>query len=175
MVARSWPCVTLHTLQGDIHHWIPLLDHFDAFFQQHIQGRHDLQLDYGDADQQGGSPGGAAAAQQQAAGQGGEVAADPVFPTVAVLEVLRVTTLLLEGCSNKHLYNSYEHLSLLLAAPSSDVVLATLQTLAAFVRKSSSPTTRCALPPAPALLPAPPPAVTAPHSCVERVRPPARC
>jgi hypothetical protein len=108
MVARSWPCVTLHTLQGDIHHWIPLLDHFDAFFQQHIQGRHDLQLDYGDADQQGGSPGGAAAAQQQAAGQGGEVAADPVFPTVAVLEVLRVTTLLLEGCSNKHLYNSYE-------------------------------------------------------------------
>jgi hypothetical protein len=68
-----------------------------------------------------------------------------------------------------------QHLSLLLAAPSSDVVLATLQTLAAFVRKSSSPTTRCALPPAPALLPAPPPAVTAPHSCVERVRPPARC
>jgi hypothetical protein len=35
-----------------------------------------------------------------------------------------------------------QYLSLLLAAPDAAVVLATLQTLAAFVRKSGSPTTR---------------------------------
>jgi hypothetical protein len=37
-----------------------------------------------------------------------------------------------------------QYLSLLLAAPDADVVLATLHALAAFVRKSMSPSTRCA-------------------------------
>lgn len=69
--------------QGDVHHWIPLLDHFDAFFEQYVAPRPDLKLVY-----DGEEP--------------------PPFPTDDVLAVLGVTTAVLEHCSNKHLYNSYE-------------------------------------------------------------------
>ena len=98
------PCV-----QGDVHHWTPLLDHFDSFFETYIKDRRDLQLTYGaSSDAAGGGASGAAAAQQQLGqgGLGGQLG--PPFPGQAVLQVLRVTTLILEGCSNKHLYNSYE-------------------------------------------------------------------
>ena len=200
---------------------MPLLDHFDAYFERHVKDRTDLQLQLEHED---GTPSPAAEAPSSGSGGRGPAGSasssgavpvqqqqqqqqqqqarqpDPPFPSPAVLEILRVTTLILEGCSNKHLYNSYEvrvgavqsvqkqhmqcsyaahvqlaayllecstgcwyfmttllrpasspccrrclqYLSLLLAAPDAAVVLATLQTLAAFVRKSSSPAARCA-------------------------------
>lgn len=103
-----------------MHHWIPLLDHFDAYLEKHVKGRRDLELTYpptpaAAADPAAASSTAAAAQQQQqqagdaaAAAAAEVVAADPPFPSQAVLQVLRVTTLILEGCSNKHLYNSYE-------------------------------------------------------------------
>lgn len=90
-----------------MHHWVPLLDRFDEYFEKHLKDRRDLQLSYGE-------PEGAAAAVAggPAAGAPQPTAAaqreDAPFPTEAVLQILRVTTLILEGCSNKHLYNSYE-------------------------------------------------------------------
>ena len=81
-----------------MHHWVPLLDHFDAFLEAYIKGRVDLTLEYGD-------PADASSPQPPQPQQAAELLP---FPTQAVLEILRVTTLLLEGCSNKHLYNSYE-------------------------------------------------------------------
>jgi E3 ubiquitin-protein ligase HUWE1 len=133
--------------KGDVHHWIPLLDRFDAYFEAHLKSRRDLSLAppppaaaAGAGVGSSGSAAPAAAAQQPAAA----AAEDPPFPAAALLQILRVTALILEGCSNKHLYNSYEYLSLLLAAPDSAVVLAALQTLAACVRKSSAPTARWA-------------------------------
>ena len=103
-----------------MHHWVPLLDHFDAFLEAYIKGRVDLTLEYGDPADASSSPQqpGAAAPQQPPPQppqqpspqppQPQQAAELPPFPTQAVLEILRVTTLLLEGCSNKHLYNSYE-------------------------------------------------------------------
>ncbi|CAE5960267.1 unnamed protein product [Arabidopsis arenosa] len=58
------------------------------------------------------------------------------FDKDAVLQVLRVIRLVLENCTNKHFYSSYEqHLSLLLASTDADVVEACLQTLAAFLKR----------------------------------------
>lgn len=71
-------------LQGDFHHWVPVFNHFDAFFEEHIKPRSDLQLKVGPAK------------------------ADPPFPVDNCLAVLRATAVLLEHCSNKQLYNSYE-------------------------------------------------------------------
>ncbi|PQQ11626.1 E3 ubiquitin-protein ligase UPL1 [Prunus yedoensis var. nudiflora] len=62
---------------------------------------------------------------------------DPPFPREAVLQVLRVIRIILENCTNKHFYSSYEqHLSSLLACTDADVVEACLQTLAAFLKKT---------------------------------------
>ncbi|KAI3425184.1 hypothetical protein D9Q98_008953 [Chlorella vulgaris] len=139
--------------KGDVHHWVQLFDHFDAYFDKHLKGRHDLCLDYVEATAVA-APEAAAGTSQSASGGASSSGAvppqqpqqpqqpDPPFPSAAVLSILRVTALILEGCSNKHLYSSYEYLSLLLAAPDADVVLATLHALAAFVRKSMSPSTR---------------------------------
>jgi E3 ubiquitin-protein ligase HUWE1 len=43
-------------------------------------------------------------------------AADPPFPVENCLQVLRVTGILLENCSSKHLYSSYEVRDLAAAA-----------------------------------------------------------
>ena len=48
----------------------------------------------------------------------------------------------MEKCANKHFYCSYEHLSTLLASLNADVVIASLQTLAAFVKK---PVGKCSI------------------------------
>lgn len=61
---------------------------------------------------------------------------DPPFPTQSTLAVLNVTTMILENCTNKHLYQSYEHLTDLLAAPDSDVLICTLLALVAFLKKT---------------------------------------
>lgn len=71
-------------MQGDFHHWVDLFNHFDAFFEKYIKPRKDLQL------------------------EDNFLESDPPFPRVAVLQILRVIRVILENCTNKHFYSSYE-------------------------------------------------------------------
>ncbi|KAA8527075.1 hypothetical protein F0562_008696 [Nyssa sinensis] len=99
--------------KGDFHHWVDLFNHFDTFFDKHIKARKDLQV------------------------EDNFLEFDPHFPREAVLQILRVIRIILENCTNKHFYSSYEHhLSSLLASSDADVVEACLQTLAAFLKKT---------------------------------------
>ncbi|XP_040986368.1 E3 ubiquitin-protein ligase UPL1-like isoform X1 [Juglans microcarpa x Juglans regia] len=99
--------------KGDFHHWVDLFNHFDSFFEKHIKSRKDLQVEDDFLD------------------------SDPPFPKDAVVQILRVIRIILENCTNKHFYSSYEqHLCLLLASTDPDVVEACLQTLAAFLKKT---------------------------------------
>lgn len=76
----------MHTvLQGDYYHWVALFNRFDEFFDEYVKPRKDLQLKY----EPGQEP-------------------DPALPEANCKEVLRVTSILLENCSNKHAYASYE-------------------------------------------------------------------
>ncbi|KAI0492443.1 hypothetical protein KFK09_026716 [Dendrobium nobile] len=105
--------------KGDFHHWVDLFNYFDSFFEKYIKPRKDLQLD------------------------DNLLGADPPFPREAVLQILRVAQVILENCSNKHLYSSFEqHLSSLLASTDADVVETSLQTLAAFLKK---PVRKCSI------------------------------
>ena len=70
--------------QGDFHHWIDLFNHFDSFFEKFIKPRKDLQV------------------------EDNFLEADPPFPRDAVLQILRVTRIISENCTNKHFYSSYE-------------------------------------------------------------------
>ncbi|XP_073020547.1 E3 ubiquitin-protein ligase UPL1-like isoform X2 [Primulina eburnea] len=100
---------------GDFHHWVDLFNHFDTYFEKYIKPRKDLQL------------------------EDNTLESDPPFPREAVLHILRVIRIILENCTNKHLYSSYEHhLASLLSSTDSDVVEASLQTLAAFLKKSNT-------------------------------------
>ncbi|MCO5577516.1 hypothetical protein L7F22_031347 [Adiantum nelumboides] len=96
--------------KGDFYHWVELMNHFDSFYEKHIRPRKDLHLE-------------------------GEFGQSHAFPREAVLQILRVTRIILENCINKHCYSSYEHLSSLLASMDAEVVIGSLQTLAAFVKK----------------------------------------
>lgn len=99
--------------KGDFHHWVELFNHFDSFFEKHIKPRKDLQL------------------------EDSLLGSDPPFPREAVLQILRVIRIILENCTNKHFYSTYEqHLSSLLGSTDADVVEACLQTLAAFLKKT---------------------------------------
>ncbi|XP_048235103.1 E3 ubiquitin-protein ligase UPL1 isoform X2 [Ricinus communis] len=98
--------------KGDFHHWVDLFNHFDSFFEKHIKPRKDLQV------------------------EDNFLESDPPFPREAVLQILRVIRIILENCTNKHFYSSYEHLSFLLASTDADVIEACLQTLAAFLKKT---------------------------------------
>eukprot|EP01018_Ginkgo_biloba_P023204 Gb_26783 [translate_table: standard] len=70
--------------KGDFYHWVDLFNHFDSFFEKYVKPRKDLQLE---AD---------------------FLEVDTPFPREAVLQVLRVTRIILENCANKHFYSSYE-------------------------------------------------------------------
>nr|GEW74196.1 E3 ubiquitin-protein ligase UPL1-like [Tanacetum cinerariifolium] len=97
--------------KGDFHHWLDLFNHFDMYFEKYIKPRKDLQLEDDFLEH------------------------DPPFPREAVLQILRVVRIILENCTNKHFYSSYEHhLSSLLASTDVDVVEACLQTLTAFLK-----------------------------------------
>lgn len=61
-----------------------LFNHFEVFFEQHVKSRKDLQL------------------------EGEFLEGDGPFPKDAVLQVLRVTRIILENCVNKYLYSSNE-------------------------------------------------------------------
>ncbi|KAL8239183.1 hypothetical protein R6Q59_015750 [Mikania micrantha] len=100
--------------KGDFHHWVDLFNHFDAFFEKYIKPRKDLQV------------------------EDDFLESDPPFPKEAVLQILRVVRIILDNCTNKHFYSSYEHhLSSLLASTNADVVEACLQALSSFLRKST--------------------------------------
>ena len=71
-------------MQGDFHHWVDLFNHFDSFFEKHIKSRKDLQIEDSFLD------------------------LDHSFPKEAVLQILRVIRIILENCTNKHFYSSYE-------------------------------------------------------------------
>ncbi|GAB4845935.1 E3 ubiquitin-protein ligase upl1 [Ancistrocladus abbreviatus] len=99
--------------KGDFHHWVDLFTHFDSYFEKHIKPRKDLHLEDNFLDP------------------------DPPFPREAVLQILRVTRIILDNCTSKHFYSSYEqHLSSLLASTDADVIEASLQTLATFLKKT---------------------------------------
>ena len=72
-------------MQGDFHHWLDLFNHFETYFEKYIKPRKDLQLedDFLEHD-------------------------PPPFPREAVLQILRVVRIILENCTNKHGYSSYE-------------------------------------------------------------------
>ncbi|KAL9272941.1 E3 ubiquitin-protein ligase UPL1-like protein, partial [Drosera capensis] len=100
--------------KGDFHHWVDLFTHFDSYFEKHINPRKDLHIE-----------------------EDTFLDPDPPFPKEAVLQILRVVRIILENCSNKHFYSSFEqHLSSLLASTDADVVEASLQTLATFLKKT---------------------------------------
>ncbi|KAK6934616.1 HUWE1/Rev1, ubiquitin binding region [Dillenia turbinata] len=98
--------------KGDFYHWVDLLNHFESYFEKYIKPRKDLQI------------------------EDNFLESDPPFPQSAVLQILHVIRIILENCTNKHFYSSYEHLSSLLASTDADVVKASLQTLAAFFKKT---------------------------------------
>ncbi|KAE9610601.1 putative aminoacyltransferase, E1 ubiquitin-activating enzyme [Lupinus albus] len=99
--------------KGDFHHWVDLFNHFDSFFEKYIKSRKDLLID----DDFLGS--------------------DSPFPREAVLQILGVIRIILDNCTNKHFYSSYEqHLSALLASTDPDVVEASLDTLATFLKRT---------------------------------------
>lgn len=62
-----------------------LFNRFDGFFEKHVKVRKDLHIE-----------------------ENSEEESDLPFPKDAVLQVLRVTRLVLENCTNKHFYTSYE-------------------------------------------------------------------
>ena len=70
-------------MQGDFYHWVELMNHFDAYFEKHVRPRKDLQLDGGYDE---GYP----------------------LPKDTILQILRVTRIILDNCINKHCYSSYE-------------------------------------------------------------------
>lgn len=99
--------------KGDFHHWLDLFNHFDSFFESYIKPRKDLQL------------------------EDDFLEVDPPFPREAVVQILRVSRLILENCTNRHFYSLFEqHLSSLLASTDADIVEGSLETLRAFVNKS---------------------------------------
>lgn len=71
-------------MQGDFLYWVDVFDHFDAWFEENVKPRPDLAL-------------------ENAAGE----SMGP-FQQETCLQILRVTSLLLENCSNRHLYGSVE-------------------------------------------------------------------
>ena len=72
------------TAQGDFHHWLSLFNRFDEILEATLKDRKDVSLD--------GMP----------------EAQEPPFPSRSVLSILRVSTTILENCSNKHLNQSHE-------------------------------------------------------------------
>jgi hypothetical protein len=72
-------------MQGDFSQWLPLFNRFDEFFEKLTTPRQDVGLKFD-----------------------GSASPDPPFPLHSCLEVLRVTAILLENCSSKQSYASYE-------------------------------------------------------------------
>ncbi|XP_078171361.1 E3 ubiquitin-protein ligase UPL1-like [Carex rostrata] len=101
--------------KGDFNHWTELFNLFDSYLDKYIGPRKDLSL------------------------EDGFLEADMPFPRGPVLQILRISRLISEHCSNRHLVSSFErHLSSLLSSTDADIIEASLQTLMAFTNKSIS-------------------------------------
>ncbi|GIL92299.1 hypothetical protein Vretimale_18444 [Volvox reticuliferus] len=105
--------------KGDFNHWVPLFNFFDDVLEEAIKDRPELNLSDSTPQQQPGP-----------------------FPVETCLAVLRTTAIILEHCSNKHLYQSYDRVAALLVLEHDEVVCAALRTLEAFVRKTHSASVR---------------------------------
>lgn len=77
--------LVLMVLQRDLHHWIPLLNHFDDYLEKLLYGR--TELDLRDLS---------------------KPESDTEFPKRNVLSILTTTCTLLRTCLHKQLYNSLE-------------------------------------------------------------------
>ncbi len=99
-------------------HWVPVLNHFDAFFQVHVSGRSDLRL----ADRPTPSE------HDEAPQKSVKTSAVP-FPTDPLLWAIRASIVLLENCANRQVYNSGEFLGDLLSADDTTVALDALRLL----------------------------------------------
>eukprot|EP00252_Welwitschia_mirabilis_P015868 TRINITY_DN35256_c0_g1_i1.p1 TRINITY_DN35256_c0_g1~~TRINITY_DN35256_c0_g1_i1.p1 ORF type:complete len:3600 (-),score=671.44 TRINITY_DN35256_c0_g1_i1:388-11187(-) len=95
-------------------HWTELFVHFNLFFSKYVSSRKDIQLSDDMVDEK-----------------------NP-FPKSAVLEILRVLSIIFENCHNKSSFSGLEHLINLLSSNDPDMLLATLHTLTAFVKISPS-------------------------------------
>ncbi|KAJ1697814.1 hypothetical protein LUZ63_006326 [Rhynchospora breviuscula] len=101
--------------KGDFHHWTELFNLFDSYFDKYIGPRKDLSL------------------------EDDFLESDTPFPRGPVLQILRVSRLILEHCSNRHLISSFErHLTSLLSSTDAAIIEASLQTLMTFTNKSIS-------------------------------------
>ncbi|XP_065881477.1 E3 ubiquitin-protein ligase UPL2-like [Euphorbia lathyris] len=100
--------------KGNFHHWRPLFLHFDTYFKTYLASRNDLLLSNDTSEN------------------------DSPFPKNAVLQILRVMQIILENCHNKSSFEGIEHFKLLLASTDPEVLIATLETLSAFVKINPS-------------------------------------
>ncbi|CAJ1971660.1 unnamed protein product [Sphenostylis stenocarpa] len=99
--------------KGNFHHWRPLLLHFDTYFKTYLSCRNDLTLLDNLED-------------------------DSPLPKHAILQILRVTQIILENCANKSSFDGLEHFKLLLASTDPEILIAALETLSALVKINPS-------------------------------------
>ncbi|XP_043712175.1 E3 ubiquitin-protein ligase UPL1-like isoform X2 [Telopea speciosissima] len=100
--------------KGNFNHWRPLFLHFDTYFKTYIACRKDLLLSDNISEDDG------------------------LFPKHAVLQILRVMQIILENCHNKSSFSGLEHFKLLFASTDPEILIATLETLAALVKINPS-------------------------------------
>ncbi|XAR48483.1 Ubiquitin--protein ligase [Bertholletia excelsa] len=100
--------------KGNFHHWRPLFLHFETYFKTYLSCRNDLLLTENTLED------------------------DSPFPKQAVLQILRVMQIILENCHNKSSFSGLEHFKLLLASTDPEILIATLETLAALVKINPS-------------------------------------
>ncbi|OIV97840.1 hypothetical protein TanjilG_12597 [Lupinus angustifolius] len=99
--------------KGNFHHWMPLFLHFDTYFKTYLSCRNDLTLSDNLED-------------------------DTPLPKHAILQILRAMQIILENCPNKSSFDGLEHFKLLLASTDPEILIATLETLAALVKINPS-------------------------------------
>ena len=73
--------------QGDFNHWVSLINFFDKWLEDNVKPREELKLNFGS--------------------ESATSSLDPL-DVRTLCSILKVTNFVLENCSNKHLYNSYE-------------------------------------------------------------------
>ncbi|GLJ53784.1 hypothetical protein SUGI_1147870 [Cryptomeria japonica] len=96
--------------KGSFHHWTELFLHFNFFLSKYVSSRNDLQLSDNMLDE------------------------EILFPKGAVLQILRVLTIIFENCRDKGSFSGLEHFTHLLSSNDPEILLAALQALVALVK-----------------------------------------
>ncbi|KAJ3671897.1 hypothetical protein LUZ60_007976 [Juncus effusus] len=99
--------------KGNFHHWRPLFLHFETYFKTYISNRADLLLS-------------------------DNFSVEDPLPKNSLIQILRVMQIILENCHNKSSFPGLEHLKLLLASTDPEILITTLETLAALVKVNPS-------------------------------------